>query len=129
MSNSCATRFSLISIGAATLLAVGWNVAIATAQAQVYKPIPLQVGNPIQDAISAQDIPTGQGGFARDYIVSLSAGDQVTIMLSSNSFDTFIALLAADGSPMGENDDEPDGSTNSRLVTRITTSGNYIIRV
>lgn len=129
MSNFCAMRFNLISLVPATLLAINLNAAIASAQTQVYKPIPLQVGNSIQDTLSARDIPTGQGGFARDYVVSLSAGDQVLITVSSNSFDTFVALLSADGSPMGENDDAPNGSTDSRLATKITNSGNYIVRV
>jgi hypothetical protein len=129
MSNSCTTRFSLISIASAALLATSLNAGVANAQVQLYKPIPLQVGNPVQDTLSAQDIPTGQRGFARDYVVSLSAGDQVTISLSSDSFDSFVSLFAADGSPVGENDDDPDGSTNSRLSVRIPNAGNYIVRV
>ncbi|MEQ8956369.1 MAG: PPC domain-containing protein, partial [Coleofasciculus sp. C2-GNP5-27] len=76
-----------------------------------------------------QDIPTGEGGFARDYTIELSAGDQVAIDLISDSFDTIVTLLASDGSTIAENDDGPDGTTNSLLFSRITESGTYIIRV
>jgi hypothetical protein len=129
MSNCSATCFRLISIAPVTLVAVGLSTLVASAQVQLYKPIPLQVGNQIKDTLSEKDIPTGKKGFARDYVVSLSAGDQVTIAVESASFDTFVSLLAADGSPAGENDDNPDGGTNSLLVVRIPNSGSYIVRV
>jgi hypothetical protein len=61
--------------------------------------------------------------------LNLTAGDQVAIDLTSENFDTIVSLLAADGSTVGENDDGPDGSTNSLLFTRITEAGKYIIRV
>lgn len=120
---------SAISIAPLTLLAVGLSAAIATAQVQLYKPIPLPVGNPVKDTLSDKDIPTGKKGFAKDYIVRLAAGDKVTIAATSDNFDTFVTLIAADGSVIEENDDGPDGSTNSLLVTRITKTESYIIRV
>ncbi|HEY9674618.1 MAG TPA: pre-peptidase C-terminal domain-containing protein [Waterburya sp.] len=120
---------SAISIAPITLLAVGLSAVVATAQVQLYKPIPLAVGNPIKDALSDKDIPTGKKGFARDYIVKLTAGDKVTVSVTSDNFDPFVSLIAADGSVVEENDDGPDGSTNSLLVARITTTEDYIIRV
>lgn len=112
-----------------SLFVVSLSTSITSAQVQVYSPIPLQVGNDIKDTLSNKDIPTGQGGFSRDYLLSLKAGDQVSIELKSDSFDTIVTLLAADGSTVGENDDGPDGSTNSLLFVRIVKSGNYIVRV
>ena len=38
-------------------------------------------------------------------------------------------LLTPDGLTIGENDDGPDGTTNSLLFMRIQRSGTYIIRV
>ncbi|NEQ63955.1 MAG: peptidase [Symploca sp. SIO2D2] len=67
--------------------------------------------------------------FARDYTVNLSQGDQVAIDLISDQFDTIVTLLDDDGSTVAENDDGPDGSTNSLLFARITDSGTYIVRV
>jgi hypothetical protein len=95
----------------------------------LYNPIRVSPANEISDTLSEKDIPTGQGGFARDYQVYLEAGDQVAIDLMSDSFDTIITLLADDGSTIAENDDGPDGTTNSLLFTRITKSGDYIVRV
>lgn len=111
-----------------SLFAVSLSTLVVEAL-QVYKPIPLSAGVEIKDTLSNKDIPTGEGGFARDYVVSLTAGDQVAIESKSDSFDTIVTLLAADGSTVGENDDGPDGSTNSLLFVRIVKSGNYIVRV
>jgi len=114
----------------ASLFAVGLSALVASAQVQEYKPISLlQFGKELKDTLSNKDIPTGQGGFARDYIVNLAAGDQVVIELKSDSFDTIVTLLAANGSTVGENDDGPDGTSNSLLFARIVKSGKYIVRV
>lgn len=118
-----------IAIAPVTLLGLCLSATVSTAQAQLYKPIPVSVGNPIKDTLSDKDIPTGKQGFARDYIVRLEAGDEVAIALESESFDTFVMLIASDGSSVGENDDSSDGGTNSLLVTKIDKTEDYIIRV
>ncbi|MEX0271801.1 PPC domain-containing protein [Leptolyngbyaceae cyanobacterium UHCC 1019] len=105
------------------------NVPPAIAQVAVYTPIPLTPGKNVVDKLSNKDIPTGQGGFARDYVVSLQAGSQLAIDLASENFDTLVYLLASDGTTVAENDDGPDGTTNSLLFTRITKTGTYSIRV
>jgi hypothetical protein len=83
----------------------------------------------IDDTLTEKDIPTGEGGFARDYYLQLQKGDQVAIDLTSDEFDTMLMLIAEDGSTVAENDDGPDGSTNSLLFSRITENGSYIVRV
>ncbi len=40
-----------------------------------------------------------------------------------------VSLLASDGSTVGENDDGPDGTTNSLLVVSIFKTGIYTVRV
>jgi hypothetical protein len=111
------------------LLAVGINVSRANAQERIYKPIPLTPGTTVTDRLTEKDIPTGQGGFARDYILQLKEGSQLAIDLTSDNFDTIVTLLSGDGATVSENDDGPDGSTNSLLFTRITKTGTYYIRV
>lgn len=101
----------------------------ATSQLRMYNPISLPSNNEVEDVLSVQDIPTGEGGFARDYSVYLESGDQIAIDLVSDDFDTIVSLLASDGSKVAENDDGPDGTNNSLLFTRINESGNYIVRV
>lgn len=116
----------------ATLLVISIGATEVVAQCsrcKVYNPLALPASNEVNDTLSEKDIPTGQGGFARDYIIQLNAGDNVAIDLSSDSFDAILTLLAEDGSTVSENDDGPDGSTNALLFTRIAKTGKYIVRV
>lgn len=118
-----------VLIGPLTLLVLGIGTTAAVAQVKLYSPIPLSANNEVSDKLSDKDIPTGQGGFARDYMVKFNGGDNVAIDLRSDSFDTIVTLMASDGSTVAENDDGPDGSSNSLLFTRVTKPGTYIIRV
>lgn len=101
----------------------------AIAQTRVYNPIPITPGKSITDKLTRNDIPTGQGGFARDYVVQFQAGNQVTIDVTSENFDTIVYVISGDGVAIAENDDGPDGTTNSTLFIRIAKTGTYIIRV
>ena len=103
--------------------------ASAGAQARLYNPHGISSEKEISDTLSEHDIPTGEGGFARDYYIQLQKGDQVAIDLTSDEFDTMIMLIADDGSTVAENDDAPDGTTNSLLFSRIVEDGKYIVRV
>jgi Bacterial pre-peptidase C-terminal domain len=116
------------TLGAVSLL-MGLKALPVKAQEKLYNPVPIPSNYEVTDTLTDKDIPTGEGGFARDYYVQLEEGDQVAIDLSSEDFDSIIVLLAADGSTVAENDDGPDGSTNSLLFARIAETGNYIIRV
>ncbi len=95
----------------------------------IYVPIQLPANGEVKDILSDRDIPTGDGGFARDYAIKLAAGDNIAIDLISEVFDTVVILLNAEGKNVGKNDDGSDGSSNSLLFTRIKTAGNYVIRV
>lgn len=103
--------------------------AMAQTPNRTYAPIPLTPGREVNDRLADTDIPTGDGNFARDYVVQLQAGDQIAIDLSSDNFDTIVALMSTRGSTIAENDDGSDGTTNSLLFTRIARAGNYIVRV
>ncbi|TAF05243.1 MAG: peptidase [Nostocales cyanobacterium] len=133
MNKAFAAAFRKIMILPVTLLTISISIntvfAQNNAQNNPYKPIPLNSSAEISDILTAKDIPTGQGGFARDYTVKLNKGDNLAIDLSSENFDTIIILLGPNGSTVAENDDGPDGTSNSLLFTRITETGNYIIRV
>ena len=99
------------------------------AEMSLYNPLPLSPNEEITDNLTAADIPTGEGGFARDYRVDLTAGDQVAIDLKSTEFDPLVVLMADDGSTLGSNDDAPGGGTNSLLFARIPETGKYWVRV
>jgi hypothetical protein len=96
---------------------------------QFYNPMPMPSSNEVSDTLTDKDIPTGSGGFYRDYRVTFAEGDQVVMDLTSEEFDTIISLIAPDGSTITENDDGPDGTTNSLLFARISRPGEYVIRV
>ncbi|MEB3118808.1 MAG: PPC domain-containing protein [Limnothrix sp.] len=115
-------------MGAIALVTAGSGGAIAQAS-PTYQPGTISSSSELNDTLSTKDIPTGQGGFARDYKISLTAGDRVEITASSDSFDTVLMLIADDGSSVAENDDGPDGGTNSLIFTSIQNTGEYVVRV
>lgn len=129
ISKSLTQNFARIIILPATLMAIAISTTAAFAQSKLYSPILLTDFKEISDSLSDKDIPTGQGGFARDYAVKLNKGDNLAVDLSSESFDSIITLLGPDGSTLAENDDGPDGTSNSLLFTRINETGTFIIRV
>lgn len=130
MSNLFLSRLGLSLVLPVTLLTLGMSSLAAKAQTNpLYNPIRMPATNEVNDTLTDKDIPTGIGGFARDYIITLQAGDQVAIDLSSEEFDPIVTLIGPDGTTVGENDDGPDGSTNSLLFARISRAGNYVVRV
>lgn len=129
MINYLKSRFTLLVAPTAALM-LGMSAIAASAQsAAMYNPGRLPASNEVTDTLTDQDIPTGAGGFARDYQITLQAGDQMAVDLTSDQFDALLTLLGPDGAPVGENDDGPDGTTNSLLYARISTAGNYTLRV
>ncbi|BAQ60678.1 hypothetical protein GM3708_1084 [Geminocystis sp. NIES-3708] len=106
-----------------------WLTFSALAQSKVYNPIPIQENQLISDNLTNEDIPTGEGGFARDYVINLEKGDQIAIDLTSENFDTILMLISEDGATIAENDDSPDSDSNSLLFTRIAEAGRYFIRI
>jgi hypothetical protein len=129
MTSLSVNRWYFVSLFWTISLLVGLKAIPVKAQQKLYNPIPLPSNFEVADTLTDGDIPTGEGGFARDYLVQLEEGDQVAIDLNSDDFDSIILLLAADGSTVAENDDGPDGSTNSLLFARVEEAGKYIIRV
>ncbi|WP_407810022.1 peptidase [Spirulina subsalsa] len=129
MHNTPLPSWSSSLLASLTACTLGLATIPVRAQQPMYRPIPIVSGQVVEDILSEQDIPTGDGGFSRDYRIRLESKDQVTIDLMSDEFDTIVILLSADGSTIGENDDGPDGTTNSLLFARIVEGGYYIVRV
>ena len=113
---------------AMALCSLSWQLPVQ-AESKIYNPPAITSETEITDILTQDDIPTGDGGFARDYFVELEKGDQVTIDLISDNFDSMVMLIAEDGAKIAENDDGPDGTTNSLLFSRINEAGKYIVRV
>jgi hypothetical protein len=102
---------------------------VAAQDNRVYTPLTLPPSNEVADALTDRDIPLGDGGFARDYALYLTSGEQVVVELTSDNFDTVLTLLTKEGKTVGKNDDGPDGSSNSLLFARIKKTGSYTVRV
>ena len=113
----------------AIVCTLGLQILPAKAESKIYDPPSITSEKEISDTLTENDIPTGDGGFARDYLIQLEKGDQVAIDLVSDNFDSMVMLIADDGATVAENDDGPDGTTNSLLFSRITEAGKYIVRV
>ena len=126
--NASTMAIAKLGIGIAIGIS-GLQTLPAIAQSKIYDPPSINSEQVISDTLTENDIPTGEGGFARDYYVQLKKGDQVAIDLTSDNFDSMVMLIAADGATIAENDDGPDGTTNSLLFSRITEEGKYIVRV
>ena len=120
------SHFLFIAIALCTM---GLEMLPAKAESKIYDPPSISSEKEISDTLTENDIPTGDGGFARDYFIQLEKGDQVAIDLVSDNFDSMVMLIADDGATIAENDDGPDGTTNSLLFSRITEAGKYIVRV
>lgn len=111
------------------LCGLGLQTLPAQAESKIYNPPAITSETEVSGTLTIDDIPTGDGGFARDYLVELEKGDQVTIDLTSDNFDAMVMLIAEDGTKVAENDDGPDGSSNALLFSRINEGGKYIVRV
>ena len=129
MTNWFVSHWHSTLVTGTALCLLGWQTLPATAEPKIYAPLSITSEQEVSDILTEEDIPTGEGGFARDYFVQLQAGDQVAIDLTSDNFDTMVMLIASDGATIAENDDGPDGTTNSLLFSRIAEAGKYIIRV
>ncbi|MGL5074970.1 MAG: PPC domain-containing protein [Waterburya sp.] len=128
IAESVAVPIAKLTVSTA-LLTWGWQTLPANAESKIYNPPSITSEQVISDTLTENDIPTGEGGFARDYYVQLQKGDQISIDLTSDNFDSMVVLIAADGATVAENDDGPDGTTNSLLFSRINEAGKYIVRV
>jgi hypothetical protein len=104
----------------------GWGLPLLS---QPYRPTPLVGSNAeVKDTLTDQDIPIGQKGFARDYVITAEKDDRLEIAVSSDTFDTIVSLLK-DGEVIAENDDAGKETTNSLLFVRINQRGQYVVRV
>ncbi len=77
--------------------------------------------------LSGGDPTTGDGHYFDSYLFEASRDDNITIAVSSSSFDTYLTVVASDGSTVVENDDFEQ--TNSRLAFAAPSDGEYEVLV
>jgi hypothetical protein len=105
------------------------SLSLAQVNSTIYKPTAIASGVDVNDILTDKDIPTGQKGFARDYIINVQKDERLEIAVNSGNFDTVLSLLDNKGEVVAENDDAVGDSTNSLIFFKIRQSGNYIVRV
>lgn len=69
------------------------------------------------------------GSFYDSYPLEGQAGDSFIISLESEEFDTFVAILDAEGNIIEQNDDISENNSNSRLRVTLPDSGIYSVLV
>lgn len=92
---------------------------------------PISIGQTVNGNLSTSDCPLDDGTYYDVYSFSGTAGQQISVLMTSNEFDTFLFLNRPDGSVLGTNDDG-GGGTNSRIPAgsgfiTLPTTGTYTI--
>lgn len=97
-------------------------------------PTLISAGQTINGALASTDcrFPVGGEHFSDAYTFSGTAGQQISIAMSSSAFDTFLHLVAPNGSVLTTNDDG-GGGTNSRIPATsgfltLPSTGTYTIQ-
>lgn len=89
-----------------------------------------------QDAILLQEegvledgdnVLASDGSLYDEYIFEGEEGQSVSISLSSEEFDTYLAIITPDGQVLGENDDITPDNTDSALDVTLPQSGPYLV--
>ena len=114
-------------------IVIGQKVIVITQAAGVACiPRPIAVGETVNGSLFSSSCPLGDGSYFVPYSFSGLAGQQVSVLMTSASFDTFLFLLHPDGSTL-EADDDGGGGSNSRIpavsgLLTLPTTGTYVIR-
>ena len=74
-------------------------------------------------------IVPNDGSFYDSYPLEGKAGDSFTITLESEEFDTFVAIMDAEGNIIEQNDDINENESNSRLKVTLPSDGIYNVIV
>ena len=69
------------------------------------------------------------GSFYDSYPIEGIAGDSFVISVESQDFDTFLAIMDAEGNILDQNDDISETNSNSRLKITLPNNGVYNVIV
>lgn len=87
---------------------------------------PIDIGQTIGNALNNTDCRLDDGSYADFYIFEGNQGQQVTIYLSSSSFDPYLGLANTAGTFTVE-DDDSGGGWNARITATLPETGTYVI--
>jgi hypothetical protein len=130
--------FGIATLGSWTLGSAGINTLTATAQG--LPPVtftataqpnlcsittPHTFGGTTNGALATTDCQLSDGTYIDFYTVTLPQADAY-LFREAAAFDTYMYLDASDGTPIAENDDETDATTNS-AIKALLPAGTYVI--
>jgi outer membrane protein assembly factor BamB len=97
----------------------------------VCAPTPINYGQTINGTLATSDCPVGDGTYVDAYSFNGTAGQHISILMTSSAFDTYLFLLNPDGSTL-RIDDDGGGGTNSRIPSSsgyftLPATGSYTI--
>ena len=89
------------------------------------------VDRSVEGRLEARDPTVPDGIHYDDHRIRLRAGERVRLSLASEDFDPVVRIYIASDmhEPLAENDDEGEGSFNSRLTFGAPEEGDYVVRV
>ena len=87
---------------------------------------PIAAGETVRERLRRSDGQLDSGEFRDRYAYQGSAGERVTITMTSTQFDPYLFVRGADGYAQ-DNDDDGTGGTNSRLDLTLPADGEYLI--
>lgn len=86
----------------------------------------LTSGSTVNGVLQSGDLLRSDGTYADGYLYSGQAGEQLTVTLRSDQFDTWV-VVDDPNSSFRETNDDGDGGTNSRLTVTLPRTATYII--
>ncbi len=89
-------------------------------------PGALRPGRSVSGRLSESDEALGDGTYYQDWSITGTAGERVTVSISSADFDTYL-LIVRDGENLAQ-DDDGAGGTDSRLTFTLPSTGTYSVR-
>lgn len=88
---------------------------------------PVAVGDTVEGALAADDGVNDAGVRFDGYRFTGRADQRIVVEMSSDDFDTYLALVGPDGATLAEDDDGAGEGTNSRLTHTLAAAGDYVI--
>ena len=125
-----ATSYQPGEAGAYSLSAAQATGEAATVAASSSGTPSFETGIDFNGDLSTSDERLDNGKYADAYTFSGRRGERIQVTLESSAFDAYLMLIPPDGAgDLIENDDGPDGSTNSRIDLTLPADGDYTIGV
>lgn len=111
----------------------GGAIALLGSGLAIAEPAPLKLqAEPLAAALldvtgtlDASDLVLPDGSFYDEHPFAGEAGQELTITLESDVFDTYLWLLDADDNVVADNDDADDSTLNSAFTVTLPADGTY----